>query len=365
MTERAYNFSAGPAMLPEPVLKQVQQELLALPGPRASVMEISHRSSTFKEIIGSAEVNIRKLLAIPENYSVLFLQGGGRMQFSMIPMNLLGEASNSADYILTGSWAKHAAKEAAKVGDVLVAWNGKEEGYTRTPDDAEIQGTSGAGYTYFVCNETIEGVQFPAEPAAASGTLVCDASSDLLHRPVDISKYGLIFACAQKNIGPAGVTIVVMRNDLLERSSDELPTYMNYKLQAEAGSLLNTAPTFAVYVVSLVTDWLLSEFGGLDKMYEQNKKKAAMLYDVVDSSSGFYTGHAQPQCRSLMNVTFRLPSDELTKAFVSEAAANNMTALAGHRSVGGVRASIYNAMPMAGVEALRDFMIDFRNKHAN
>lgn len=361
--QRAYNFSAGPAVLPEAVLAQVQAEMMALPGPRASVMEISHRSPTFKEIIGAAEANIRELLAVPDNYSVLFLQGGGRLQFSMIPMNLLGEQHNSADYILTGSWGKHAAKEASKYGDVLVGWDGSKTGYTQTPTDDQLDLNPNSGYVYYVSNETIEGVQFANEPSVKNSTLVCDASSDFMHKPLDISKYGLIYACAQKNIGPAGLTVVIVRNDLLDRSSDELPVYMNYKLHADAGSLMNTAPTFAIYVTRLVTDWLLNDIGGLDKMYATNQAKAKMLYDVIDGNSSFYEGHAATDSRSLMNVVFRLPSDELTKQFLAEAEEHNMTALGGHRSVGGIRASIYNAMPVAGVETLRDFMVDFCQKN--
>jgi len=363
MTQRAYNFSAGPAVLPEPVLAQVQQEMLALPGPRASVLEISHRSAAFKEIIAAAEANVRNLLAVPDNYSVLFLQGGGRLQFSMIPMNLLSEQHHSADYITTGSWGKLAAQEAARCTAVHVGWDGSKTGYTQTPTDDSLDLNPESAYVYYVSNETIEGVQFSSEPNIKNSTLVCDASSDFMHKPLDISRYGLIYACAQKNIGPAGVTVVIIRNDLVERSSDALPIYLNYKAHAEQGSLLNTPPTFAVYVVRLVTDWLLSDVGGLENMQAINQSKAQMLYAAIDQSGGFYQGHAQKNCRSLMNVTFRLPSDELTAKFLARSEANNMTALAGHRSVGGIRASIYNAMPVEGVETLRDFMVDFREEN--
>ena len=363
MTDRAYNFSAGPAVLPESVLEQIRDEMLSLPGARASILEISHRGGVFKEIIAAAEANIRQLLNVPENYSVLFLQGGGRLQFSMIPMNLLSEHRNTADYILTGSWGKHALKEAKKLGNIQTAWDGKDKNYSQAPATGQLDLNPNADYAYYVSNETIEGVQFPTEPDVLSNgsnvPLVCDASSDFMHKPLDISKYGLIYACAQKNIGPAGVTVVIMRNDLLERSSEKLPIYMNFKEQAAQGSLLNTAPTFAIYVVRLVTDWLLNEIGGLDDMYAQNKRKAKMLYDVIDANSDFYEGHAARDSRSLMNVVFRLPSDELTKKFLAQAEENDMTALGGHRSVGGIRASIYNAMPVAGVESLRDFMVDF------
>lgn len=364
MTQRAFNFSAGPATLPEPVLQQVQQELLALPDVRASIMEISHRSATFKEVISAADANLRELLSIPENYSVLFLQGGSRLQFAMIPMNLAPGDDAVADYLLTGSWGKHAIKEAKKECHTNVVWDGSDGNYTTLPAAGDFQPTPGAAYLHITSNETIQGVQFPTEPEVGDTPLVCDASSDLLCKPLDVSRYGLIYACAQKNLGPAGVTIVIVRNDLLDRSNDELPSYLNYKVHAEQGSLMNTAPTFPIYVVRLVTDWLKDEIGGLEKMYQQNQAKAEMLYEVIDGSPGFYNGHAAKECRSLMNVVFTLPSDELTTKFVSEADAENLTALGGHRSVGGIRASIYNAMPVAGVEALRDFMLRFRDANS-
>jgi len=363
MTQRALNFSPGPAALPEPVLLQAQKELLALPGPRASIMEISHRSATFKEILAAAETNIRQLLAVPDNYSVLLLQGGGRLQFAMIPMNLLGEQHDRADYLLTGTWGKKAAQEATKFGDITLASDGSKTNFNQVPTSEQLQLNPDAGYVYYVSNETIEGVQFSSEPDTGDVPLVCDASSDFMHRPLDISRYGLLYACAQKNLGPAGATVVIIRNDLLERSSSQLPAYMNYQLHADAGSMLNTPPTFAVYLIRLVTDWLLNDIGGLDKMYAINQTKAQLLYDTIDQHSDFYEGHAQTDSRSLMNVVFRLPSDELTQKFIAEADEKNMTALGGHRSVGGIRASIYNAMPVAGAEALRDFMVDFCKKN--
>ena len=365
MTQRAYNFSAGPAVLPESVLAQVQSEMMALPGPKASIMEISHRSPTFKEIIDAAESNIRKLLNISDDYAVLFLQGGGRLLFTMIPQNLMTKDHPSADYILTGTWGKAALKEAKKEGPTRVAWDGADSKYTYTPANSDLSLDSNAAYVHYTCNETIEGVQFPTEPQVGGVPLVCDASSDFMHKPIPIDRYGMIYACAQKNLGPAGVSIVVIRKDLLTRSSEELGAYMNFKMHADEGSLMNTAPTFGIYVVRLVTDWLVKDIGGLDKMYAINKAKAKMLYDVIDGSPGFYEGHARVDCRSPMNVSFRLPSEELTKEFLKQGEAQDLTALAGHRSVGGIRASIYNAMPVAGVEALRDFMISFRNKHAS
>lgn len=363
MTDRLYNFSAGPAVLPLSVLQQIQREMLALPGVGASILEISHRSKPFLAIIEAAKANLRKLLSIGDDYDVLFLQGGGRLMFSMVPMNLGGEGQ-SADYIVTGSWGKYAFKEAQHLGRARMAWDGKNGNYTALPRTSDVQLDPDAAFVHFTSNETIEGVQFPVEPQVGRVPLVCDASSDFLCKPLEVGKYGLIYACAQKNSGPAGVTIVVIRKDLLERSSEKLPGYLNLRLHAENGSLWNTAPTFPIYVVKLVTEWLLNECGGLAKMYELNQQKAKLLYDVLDEHPDFYRGHARTECRSLMNVTFRLPSDELTEKFASAAQAKGLTDLMGHRSVGGIRASIYNAMPLAGVEALRQFMLAFAGSKA-
>jgi phosphoserine aminotransferase len=362
MTQRVYNFSAGPAVLPLPVLEEIQRDMLALPGAGASILEISHRSAAFAPIIASAEANLRKLLAIPDDYAVLFLQGGSRLQFSMVPMNLLGPGQ-SADYIITGSWGNDSLKEAKKAGETRVAWDGKATNYDRLPGAGDLSLDPQAAYVHFTSNETIQGVQFADEPAAGDVPLVCDASSDFLHRPLDIAKYGLVYACAQKNAGPAGLTIVVIRKELLERSDPNLPGYLNYQIHADNNSMWNTPTTFGIYVFKLVTEWLDS-LGGLEAMHQRNQDKAKLLYDVLDESNGFYAGHAQRDCRSLMNVTFRLPSDELTSQFVAEAKKQNLHELKGHRSVGGIRASIYNAMPQAGVEVLRDFMLDFQIKNA-
>ncbi len=363
MVKRVFNFSPGPAVLPLPALEEAQRDLLALPGEGASVVEISHRSKTFEGIIQAAELNLRKLLAIPEHYHVLFLQGGARLQFAMIPMNLLRGSGKSADYILTGSWGVTAMKEAQTQGPVRAAWDGKTEGYRRIPKAEELKLDQNAAYVHITSNETIEGVQFPAEPNVGEVPLVCDASSDFLSRPVPIEKYGILYACAQKNAGPAGVTIVIIRNDLVEKSPSDLPSMLNFKKFAEAKSLLNTPPCFCVYMVKLVTDWLLRDIGDLEKMHEINRRKAALLYEVVDRSNGYYRGHADPAYRSLMNVTFRLPNETLEKKFLKEAEEHGLVALAGHRSVGGCRASIYNAMPLEGVEALRQFMMDFQSKN--
>ena len=366
MKARVYNFSPGPAVLPEPVLAEVQRDLMCLPGVGASILEISHRSRAFEDILHQAETNLRQLLGIPADYVVLFLQGGSRLQFSMVPMNLAGGREQGAGgkgvscYLITGSWGKYAYKEAVKEGEAAIAWDGGKTKYDRLPTASEIKVSPSAAYVHYTSNETIEGVQFKSEPAAGDAPLVCDASSDFLSRPVDVRKYGMIYACAQKNAGPAGVTVVILRKDLLARSQDSLPGYMNYKLHAENESLWNTPPTFAIYVVSLITKWLMTDIGGLAKMQAQNQSKAKLLYDVIDASDGFYTGHAQDDCRSLMNVVFRLASDELTSKFTTQAAERGLTELKGHRSVGGIRASIYNAMPVEGVQQLRDFMTQFR-----
>jgi phosphoserine aminotransferase len=278
----------------------------------------------------------------------------------MVPMNLLRGQPAAADYVVTGSWGEKAAEEATLEGKVRIAWSGKATAYDRLPAADELAFNPDAPYVHITANETIQGVEFDAPPDTGRVPLVCDASSNFLSRPIDVRRYGLIYACAQKNAGPAGVTIVLLRADLLERIPAGLPSMLDYRQYARENSLLNTPPTFAVYVVKLVTDWLLGEVGGLEKMHEQNRRKARLLYDAIDTSGGYYRGHAQPHCRSLMNVTFRLESPETESRFLAEAARRGLCELKGHRSVGGVRASIYNAMPMEGVERLAQFMADFR-----
>lgn len=359
-TDRVYNFSPGPAVLPLPVLEQAQRDLVSLPGYGMSVLEMSHRGKGFLDILAEAKQNLKELLAIPDNYQVLFLQGGSRLQFSMIPMNLLRGQSQPAEYLITGSWSKMALEEAKREGQVNVVWDGKPTNFDRLPAAGELKLNPNAAYTYLCSNETIQGVQFHDEPDTGNSPLVVDASSDFLHRKLPISKYGLVYACAQKNAGPAGVTAVIIRDDLLERSQDSLPGYLNYKNHAKEDSLYNTPPTFAIYLMGLVLRWLKDDIGGLDRMHELNKQKAKLLYDVIDASGGYYRGHAQPANRSLMNVTFRLPSEALEKKFCSEGTERGLDGLKGHRSVGGIRASIYNAMPLAGVEALAEFMREFQ-----
>ena len=364
MEKRIYNFSPGPAMLPLPALEAAQRDLLALPGTGMSILEISHRSKAFEQIIAQAEANLRSLLAIPDDYSVLFLQGGARLQFSMVAMNFLRNTGKSADYVVAGTWGKTALGEAKTQGRVRACWDGAATNYDRMPADDQLDLDPQAAYVHITSNETIQGIQFPAEPAVGQAPLICDASSDFLSRPVPIERYAILYACAQKNAGPAGVTIVIIRNDMLARCPSDLPSMLDYKTLAEHKSLLNTPPTFAVYMVKLVTDWLLGEIGGLAKMAEINRRKAAMLYEAIDRSGGFYQGHAQPASRSMMNVAFRLANPALDEPFLKGAAERGLKELKGHRSVGGCRASIYNAMPIEGVELLRDYMLEFAQNNS-
>ncbi|MEL6108201.1 MAG: 3-phosphoserine/phosphohydroxythreonine transaminase [Planctomycetota bacterium] len=361
--QRAYNFSAGPAVLPVPVLEEVRDELLCLPGARSSLLEMSHRDKQFVDLMHDAENSIRSLLGVSDDYAVLFLQGGAALQFSMIPANLLRDTGKTAAYLQTGSWGKKAINEAKKEGNVNVAFDASESNFDRTPASGDYSIADDAAYLYYCSNETIQGVQFPTEPDCPTGVpLICDASSDFLSRPLEIDRYGMVYACAQKNAGPAGVTVVIMRRDLLEIGSDSLPGYLNYNNHAKADSEWNTPPTFAIYVLGKVAKWL-EEQGGLTSMEAANRSKARLLYEAIDGSSGFYTGHAQVASRSMMNATFTLPNDELQAEFISQAAEHNFVNLKGHRSVGGIRASIYNAMPTEGVQGLAEFMADFAAKH--
>jgi phosphoserine aminotransferase len=364
MEKRVYNFSPGPAVLPLEALEAAQRDLLALPGAGISILEISHRSKQFDAIINQAEANLRKLLSIPENYRVLFLQGGALLQFGMVPMNFLRGTGKTADYIVTGTWSKKAFDEAKTQGAVQAAWDGKATNFNRVPQQGELKLNPAAAYAYLCSNETIQGVQYPALPELGDVPLVCDSSSDFLSRPVPVERFGILFACAQKNAGPAGVTIVIIRDDLVARSPNDLPSMLNYRVMAENKSLLNTPPTFAIYMVKLVTDWLLGKIGGLDKMLDINRMKSQLLYDAIDASGGFYQAHADRTSRSIMNVPFRLADAALDEPFLKEAAARGLQELKGHRSVGGCRASIYNAMPVEGVRALRDFMVEFCQKHS-
>ncbi|MHB8901254.1 MAG: 3-phosphoserine/phosphohydroxythreonine transaminase [Thermoguttaceae bacterium] len=363
MADRVYNFSPGPAVLPLPVLEQAQRDLVTLPGAGCSILEISHRSKVFTAIIEAAEANLRTLLGIPANYRVLFLQGGAQLQFVMTAMNLLAGSGKAADYVVAGTWGKTAKKEASTQGETRVAWDGGDSNYRRMPRQEELKLNGDAAYLHITSNETIQGIQIREEPDSGSVPLVCDSSSDFLCRKVPVERYGILYACAQKNAGPAGVTVVIVRDDLMDRAPANLPSMFSYKKFAEAKSLYNTPPCFGVYIVKLVTEWLMNEVGGLDKMFERNKEKAQLLYDAIDGSGGYYRGHAEVPDRSVMNVPFILPTPELEKKFLVEGEKVGLTALAGHRSVGGCRASIYNAMPREGVVALRDFMADFAKKN--
>jgi phosphoserine aminotransferase len=357
--QRIYNFSAGPAVLPMPVLEEIQRDLIALPGVGMSILEISHRSKPFEALLAQAEADIRALADIPSNYKVLFLQGGASLQFSMVPMNLLGPGQ-TADYIDTGSWAEKAAKEAKKVGTVNIAATTKADNYARIPAQSELRLTPGAAYVHMTSNNTIEGTEFKQLPDVGAVPLVSDTSSDMFSRPLDIAKHALIYAGAQKNMGPAGVTIVIVREDLLARSVEKkasLPTMLNYAVHAENASLYNTPPAFAVYALGLVMKWL-RKAGGLAAIAKANERKAAKLYAEIDRT-GFYRGTAQKDSRSLMNITFRLASEDLEKEFIKASNAAGLDGLKGHRSVGGMRASIYNAFPEDGVDALLSFMREF------
>lgn len=358
MEQRIFNFSAGPATLPVPVLQKAQEELLVYPGAGASVMEISHRSKAFAGILERAKADITDLLQLPSNYRILFLPGGASMQFSMLAMNLLH--GGSADYIMTGSWASKAMSEAKKHGAPRAAWSGKEENYIRMPKNSELDLDPKAAYVHFTSNETIQGTEFFEEPATGDVPLICDASSDFMSRPLPMEKYAMIYAGAQKNVGPSGMAVVILREELLARVPAGLPSLLDYKIMAENDSLYNTPSTFTIYMVGLVMRWLREEIGGLEKIAAINRAKAKLLYDVIDGSGGHYRGHAVPECRSLMNVTFRLPDEAAEKEFIAQATQAGLDGLKGHRSVGGCRASIYNAMPVAGCEALRDFMIEFQ-----
>lgn len=356
---RAYNFSAGPAILPEEVLKQAQTELLDYHGTGMSIMEMSHRGKDYSAVHQETKDNVARLLNLPDNYSVLFMTGGASSQFSLIPMNLLGDGQ-TADYITSGSWSTKAIKAAQKLGSVNELANTAKEIPTRMPENSELKFTDGAAYVHLCSNETIAGTQIKEFPETAA-PLIADMSSDIFSRPLDINQFGMIYAGAQKNLGPAGVTLVIIRDDLAEKSPEALPDLFQYKHIRDNDSLSNTAPTFPIYMLSLVTRWLLDK-GGLEGIRQQNDEKAARLYAAIDATD-FYKGTALEKWRSPMNVTFRLPTEELEAQFVAEAAKQGMTSLKGHRSVGGIRASIYNAFPSEGVDALISFMNEFEAKN--
>ena len=356
---RKYNFSAGPAMLPEPVLKQAQEELPDWHGVGASIMEMSHRGKEFVSVHAEAEKDVRELLSIPDNYKVLFLQGGATAQFATIPMNIL-RGKTKADYIYTGAWGKKAISEAKKYCTVNVAASSENDKFTTIPPFDSWKLSSDAGYVHYTPNETIGGVEFHWIPETGEVPLVGDFSSTILSRPLDVGRFGLIYAGAQKNIGPAGVTLVIVRDDLIGHALPMTPSAFDYAQQAEADSMLNTPPTYTIYIAGLVFKWIKKQ-GGLEAMAKINERKANKLYAAIDASS-LYRNPVEKASRSWMNVPFILANEELDKEFLAGAEAAGMTTLKGHRSVGGMRASIYNAMPEAGIDALIDYMADFEKR---
>jgi len=358
MPERIYNFSAGPATLPYSVLEEAAKDIVNFKDKGIGLIEMSHRSKEFMAVADETEALVRELLEVPENYKVLFLQGGASSQFFMIPMNLLG-AGKKATYLNTGTWTKKAIKEAKLFGDIDVAYSSEESSFNRVPEEDEYTVDRSSEYLYLCSNNTIYGTQFAQFPGKGS-MLVCDMSSDIFSRPFDVSRFGIVFAGAQKNMGPAGVTLVIIREDLLESTPDNVPTMLSYKTHADKGSMFNTPPTFAIYCVGRVLNWL-KEQGGVAAMQQRNEEKAALLYEAIDGSD-FYRGHAEKTSRSLMNVTFNLPTPELEAEFIAEAAARGLDGLKGHRSIGGCRASIYNAFPKEGLEKLVAFMAGFAAK---
>ena len=359
-TTRIINFSAGPAVLPVEVLEQAQRDLLSLPGVGMSILEISHRSKPFDDIIEGCEADLRTLAGIPSGYRVLFLQGGASLQFSMVPMNLL-PAGGSADYIVTGAWSQKAVKEAKRAGSVKIAASTEAENFARVPRQEALTLDPKAAYLHYTTNNTIFGTEFQYVPNPGSVPLVADASSDIFSGPIDVSKYALIYAGAQKNLAPAGVTLVILRDDMLERTPSSLPTMLQYSVHTENNSMYNTPPVFAIYIMRLVLAWLLKQ-GGLAAIGGRNARKADKLYAAIDRTE-FYRGHAKADSRSRMNVTFRLPSEELEKKFIKDATAAGLDGLKGHRSVGGLRASIYNAFPEEGVDTLVQFMAEFERRN--
>lgn len=358
---RVHNFSAGPAALPEPVLRQAAEEMLDWHGRGMSIMEMSHRTPAFEGVIAAVEADLRELMGIPSNYKVLFLQGGATLQFSAVPINLL-RGKKKADYIVTGSWSEKAVAEARRFCEVNIAASTEAANFSYAPAQHELKLSSDAAFVHVCTNETIMGVEFPYVPETGDVPLVADMSSHILSREIDVSKYALIYAGAQKNIGPVGLTVVIVREDLLGQVLPGMPTLLDYKVHADNGSMLNTPPTFAIYMAGLIFKWLKAQ-GGVAAIEKQNVAKAQHLYDYIDASGGYYRNPVRPTDRSRMNVPFTLMDDKLDSVFLKESLAAGLSSLKGHKSVGGMRASIYNPMPLAGVEALVDFMRDFSARH--
>ena len=359
---RVYNFSAGPSVLPESVLQQAAAEMMDYQGSGQSVMEMSHRSKVYDAIIKSCEALLREVMGIPDNYKVLFLQGGASSQFAMVPLNLMN-GSGSADYVITGQWASKAQKEAARYGDARIVASSKDKTFTYIPELDPSTFNPEADYFHICMNNTIYGTRYTALPETGKVPLVADVSSCILSEPIDVSRFGLLYAGAQKNMGPAGLTVVIIRKDLIGDPREGTPTMFTYKIHAENGSMYNTPPTYAIYICKLVLEWIKNDIGGLEAMKVLNEKKASLLYDFLDSSS-LFRGTVEKEFRSLMNIPFVTGSEELDAKFVKEAAAAGFVNLKGHRTVGGMRASIYNAMPVEGVEKLVAFMKQFEADNA-
>lgn len=359
---RIFNFSAGPSVLPEEVLRQAQEDLWSIRGSGIGILEHSHRGKVFTEVIEEAEADCRRVAGISDDYAVMFLQGGATLQFAMIPMSFLPKAG-TADYLHTGEWTKKAVKDAKLFGNVHLAFDGTACSFDHVPAANEIAWSPDAAYAWYCSNNTIFGTQYRQAPDCPS-PLVCDASSDIFSRPIDVAKHAAIVAGAQKNLGPAGATLVIMRKDYMERARKDLPQMLDYRLHAEKGSCLNTPPCFSIYVMGQVFKWILKN-GGLEAAAERNESKAGIVYDAIDGSGGFYRAVARTDSRSLMNIAFRTPNEDLDKKFIAEALENDMSGLKGHRSVGGLRASVYNAFPAAGCTALAEFMADFASRNGS
>ena len=359
-----YNFSGGVGALPEKVIFDAQQAIKKIPGSNISALVVNHRSQLCRDILDETEQNIRTLLDVPNNYSILFLQGGASLQFTMIPMNLWIDKKCPVNYMVSGYWSTKAIKEAFKEGsNVKTIWNGEAQNFTKLPTPDEYNIDKNAAYVHYCSNETVEGLQFATPLETGDVTLVCDMSSDFLTRPVDVSKFGVIYVHAQKNIGAAGVTVVIIRNDLLDNIPDNVPTILDYRPHIKMQSIYNTPPIFAIYVVLLMTRWLLNDVKGLLNVADLSKRKAEAIYDVIDNSNNFYRGHAQKENRSLINVAFNLSSSELENKFIEDAKNVGIIGLEGHRSLGGIRASFYTSMPLEGALYLKNFMLNFQKNY--
>lgn len=360
--KRVYNFNAGPAALPLAALEKAQAEFLDFNGTGMSIMELSHRSKDYEAVHNQAIELLKELLAIPAGYDVLFLQGGASLQFAMTPLNFL-PAGKKAGYVMTGVWSEKAYAEAEKLGEVFVAASAKADNYRSIPSMEELQYDESAAYLHLTSNNTIFGTQWQDFPVTGSVPLIADMSSDILSKPIDVSKFALIYAGAQKNLGPSGVTVVIIRRDFMEQANKQVPTMLRYGTYAKDNSLYNTPPTFSIYMVKLILEWVKAQ-GGAAAVYKRNQEKAALIYQAIDSSSGFYIGHAVPEARSLMNITFRLANEALEKKFLEQAKKEGFVGLAGHRLVGGCRASAYNAVPYESCLALQELMLTFHKENA-